>query len=72
LSYEDDVIFGIEAYLSSYKKRFPHKSAEDAIIATRNWAEGLIKAFSGGFMDPVTSEKIERRLNELRLKDPIL
>lgn len=69
MSYEDDVIFGMESYLRSYKKRFPHKSVEDATSATKNWAEGLIEAFRGGSIDPATLEKIERRLNELRFKD---
>jgi len=67
LSYEDDVIFGMEAYFESYRKRFPHRSAKDAVRATKNWAEGLIKAFRGGFIDPMALEKIGRRLNELGL-----
>jgi hypothetical protein len=44
----------MEDYFSSYKEHFPQKSAEDALKATRNWAEGLIKAFRGGAMDPAT------------------
>lgn len=59
----------MEDYFSSYKERFPQKSAEDALKATRNWAEGLIKAFRSGAMDPATLEKIERKLDELQLKD---
>lgn len=67
--YENDIIIGMEAYFSGYKERFPHKSVEDAIRTTRNWAEGLIKAFRGAFIDHATLEKIKRRLNELRIKD---
>ena len=66
MNYEDDVIFGMEAYYQSYRARFTHKGVEDAIRATRNWAEGLIKAFRGGFIEATTLKKIERRLNELR------
>jgi len=59
----------MEAVFSSYRKRFPHKSVEDAIQATRNWAEGLIKAFRGGVIDTMTSEKIKREVNELKIKE---
>jgi len=67
-SYEDDVILGMEDYCDSYKERFPHKSVEDGLRATNNWAIGLLQAFRGGTIDPATLEKIEKRLNELRLK----
>jgi hypothetical protein len=70
LSYEDDVILGMEDYFESYKERFPHKNVEDGLKATRNWAEGLIKAFRGGTISPATLEKIEKRLKELRTKIP--
>ena len=60
----------MEKVFRKYKERYPHKSVEDAIRATRNWAKGLIGAFISGSIDPATLEKIERKLDELRLKDP--
>lgn len=59
----------MEAVFSSYRKRFPHKSVEDATRATRNWAEGSIKAFRDGVIDTMTSKKVERKVNELRIKE---
>lgn len=66
MSYEDDVILGMEDYFHSYKERFPHRSIEDGLKATRNWAEGLIKAFRGGITDLATLEKIAKKIGELR------
>ena len=66
--YLDDVVSGMEKYLSSYERRYPHLPFENAIRATRNWAEGLARRFRGGFIDPATQEKIDRQLNKLRLK----
>jgi len=60
---------GMEEYFDAYKKRYPNKGVEDAIKATRNWVAGYIKAFGGDPYEPSIVERIERKLNELRLKD---
>jgi len=60
---------GMEGYFRAYKKRFPHKGVESAIKATRNWVENYIKAFGVNPYDPLIAEKIDMKLNELRLKD---
>ena len=58
----------MEAYFKSYKRRFPHKSLDEAIKATKNYAIGYLKSFSADPSKP-PSEKINVKLSELRLKD---
>ena len=60
----------MENYFRKYKERYRHKSVEDAIRATRNFAKGTVGASISGSIDPATLEKIEGKLDELRLKDP--
>jgi len=63
--------YGMEAYFDAYKKKWPDKDIESAIRAMRNWITGYIKGVSGSqLIDQDTNEKIKRKLNELRLKDP--
>ena len=59
----------MEAYFKSYKRRFPHKSLNDAIKATKNYTVGYLKSFGADPCKPPLSEKINAKLNELRLKD---
>lgn len=60
---------GMGKYFDAYRKKYPNKSGKNAIKATRNWVVGYIKAFGGDPDESSIAEKIERKLNELRLKD---
>lgn len=54
-------------YFDSYRERFPNKSLEDALKATRNWVVGYIEKMFEGPIDVKTSTWIEKVLNNLRL-----
>jgi len=56
---------GMRNYFNNYRRKYHRKSLEDAVKATRNWANGIITAF--GPIDQATNERIERKLNELRI-----
>jgi hypothetical protein len=59
----------MENYFNSYRERFPNKSVEDSLKATRNWVVGYIKKMFEGSIDVKTSEWIERALNNLRFSN---
>jgi len=55
----------IRKYFIKYKRRYPHKSNEDALKATRNWIEGLIKGTTKRPLDETTKRLIDNKLKEL-------
>ena len=56
----------IQKYFIKYKRRFPHKSNEDALKATRNWIEGFVKAMTERPLDETTQRRIDNKLKELQ------
>ena len=64
MTFED----GMENYFISYRKRYPHKSLEDAIIATRNWITGVypIKGVISNKKEHL--RRVEKKLEKLRSK----
>ena len=56
----------IQKYFIKYKRRFPHRSNEDALKATRNWIEGFIKAMTEHPLDETTRTRIDKKLKELQ------
>jgi len=59
----------MRSYFKSYKKRFPGKPLEDAVNATRNYAEGYIAKMLQLEIDRETSLWIEETLNRILLED---
>ena len=56
----------IQKYFIKYKRRYPHKTNEDALKATRNWIEGFIKAMTERPLDGTTRRRIDNKLKELQ------
>lgn len=58
----------MKKYFKSYKKRFPYKSTNEAINATKNWVVGYISKMFGPPSEE-TLRWIESTLTKLLLED---
>ena len=56
---------GIINYYKSYRRRYPHKSIEDAKRATLNWIVGIHKVIVGSEPSEEVHEEYKKYVDEL-------